>query len=372
MADLFSFDELYDIGKTEIQTRNSRLTDFEEGSNLDALNGSGAMLADMMQLIIVREKKKRYIDTATGTDLDAVVTDFYPDLTRQLESASVGTLTFTRGSSTGDLEIPIGTQCEATVDGDKITFETTATATILSAESSVDVAAECTVAGRSGNVAADTITKILDTIPGDSTATVTNSDRFAGGAPEETDEEYRVRAKAYPQTLRKGTTAALKAGSLTVDGVRYATVDESTAPESEGGYVSVYIGDPDGSGNEVLAASVATALEDYRACGVEVRVFGASQELITASMVITIRRGADKSTIDSTSRTNILQYVNTRSPNDKAYFSKMETAAHEASDDVLDATLVSDETNRYFEPTEPYNALRMYESGLSLTFVEEG
>lgn len=370
MADIPSFDELYDIGKTEVQTRNSRLTDYNEGSNLDAINGSGAMLADMVMRLIIQAQMERYIDTAEGDALDTAITDIYPDLTRQLDSASVGTLTFTRGSSVGDLAIPIGTQCEANVDGDKITFETTAAATILAADTTVDVAAECTSTGRSGNVEQDTIQTILDTIPGDSTATVNNADRFAGGAEEETDIEYRARARTYRQSLRKGTVGALKAAALTVEGVRYATVDESTVPKIYGEYVSLYIGDPDGSGNEVLAAEVATVLEDYRCAGIEVRVFGAEQELISATMSITIRRGSDKSTIDSTARTNILQYINTLSPNDKAYFSKIETAVHEASDDVLDATVTNDSVSRYFEPTEKYNALRMYESGLSLSFIE--
>lgn len=367
MTALPTFDELYDAGKAEAEARDSRLTDWNPGSVLDALAGAAAALADLVLGVVVDLFRAHFLDTATDADLDALVLDRF-GLSRQAASYAVGTLTFTRGVAVGDLLIPGGTRVQATVDGLTVVVATDADTTMASAESTVDVLATATVLGRDGNVAAGTLTTILDAIPGDASATVTNAARFAGGEAEETDEALRDRARRYYRSLRRGTVDALRDGAVSVAGVTYATVDESTVPPASGGYVSVYVGDPDGSGNTALAAAVAAELEDYRAAGVEVRVFGATREEIDLYLTIRYVTGSDVSALRTAIRASVLAYVDSLDPGETLYESQVEKAAI-VSDLVVDAKQTTPTGDAV--PSQAYNALRVQSGDLVLTFVED-
>ncbi|MCI0346433.1 MAG: baseplate J/gp47 family protein, partial [Chloroflexi bacterium] len=196
MTTLPTFNELYDAGKSEIRSRNPDLTDFNEGSNLDAVTGAGAMLADEVLRYVIDLFAAQFVDTAEGVDLDALAADRF-GLTRKPAAGAVGTVTFTRGGSSGVLTIPAGTTLRATVNGESVTFTTDDDVDMAAAETAADATATCTVTGATGNVAAGTVTTIVDAIPGDATATVTNADRFAGGAPEETDDAFRDRIRRF-------------------------------------------------------------------------------------------------------------------------------------------------------------------------------
>lgn len=362
-------DELYAAAQAEIQARNASLTDFSPGSALDAITGAGVVLADQSIRIGLDAMQARMIATATGADLDAAVTDRYPTLTRRAASAAVGSVTISRGGATGAVSVPLGTQIRGTVTGQTVTVTTTEAATMAADADDVSVAAECTSTGPTGNVAAGVLTAFVTPLADDTTATVTNSARFAGGADAESDSAYRARAQAYPLTLRRATKSALATGALTVPGVAYVTVDESMLDTDQRVYV--YVGDPDGRANDTLADLVAVELEDWRAAGVLVTVLAAEREEVDLTVVVYVAPGTATAALTAACRAAVLAYTDSLSPNQRLYLSAAQAAALGASADVRGAVATSTATTgAYVEVTDPQNALRVTAGDLTLTLVE--
>lgn len=366
-ATIPTFDELYNAAKAETQARQPSLTDYSDGSALDAITGGGAVLADMQIRADLDAAAAKYIAIATGSDLDAAVTDIFPGCPRQAESASVGTLTFTRGGSSGVVEILAGTVVTATVNGQTVTFTTDSSVYLTG--TTVDAIAHCSTTGTVGNVAAGVVTTIPMPIPDDTTATVTNADRFVGGAATETDDAYRARAQAYPLTLRRGTVAALEEGALSVAGVSYVTVDESLL--STDATVYVYVGDPDGRGNAALASLVATELENWRAAGVLVVVDPAAREEVSVGVAVAVKTGAGTDALKASIRAAVLAYTNSLPAGGQMYLSTLESAAIRVSSDVLGAIAIitgATPTTDGVVPSVPQNALRVLSSALQVVY----
>jgi uncharacterized phage protein gp47/JayE len=369
MTTLPTFDELYAVGQAEVQSRNPLLTDWAEGSNNDAVIGGATAIGDEAIRVVVELFAAQFLDTATGDYLDALVADRYPAMDqRKPAKGAVVTLTFTRGGSTGVLTVPAGTTCKATVNGVSLLYATDVEAHMPGADDAVDVTATCTTTGRSGNVAEDTITTIVDTLPDDATATVTNADRAVGGDVEETDDALRSRARRYHTTLRKATTAALEVAALGVAGVSFATVDEANMGAEDGGYVSVYVGDPDARGNDALAALVDDALDGTRAAGIDVRVLAAEREEITLTMTLYVRKGSATAELVTAARAAVLAYTGALPPSATFYLSGALAAAKGVSSDVLGAHV--DDPAADVVPALAYHAIRVNAADLSITPVE--
>lgn len=362
--------ELYDAYKAEVQARQSTLTDWSEGSALDALAGATAIGADQSIRIGVDAFTARQVATATGDDLDAAVTDRYPTLTRKAAAASVGTLRFSRGDGVAAITVPAGTTARATVSGRTVSFTTDTVATMAADEDTVDVLATCTETGTAGNVAAGAVTVLPVALVDDSTATVTNPDRFVGGSAEESDDTYRARAQAYPQTLAKATVAALEAGARTVPGVRYVTVDESLLDSTDRVYV--YVGDPDGRGNTALADAVTTEMVNYRAAGVRVVVLAAAREEVSATVVVYVAAGKSSDALAAACRAAVVAYAAGLGPNTPIYLSAIEAACIATSTDVRGATATSsDSVDGVTIPVSAaQNALRIVVGDLTLSLTE--
>lgn len=362
-----TFDELYDAGKAEVQARRPALTDFNEGSVNDAYVGAGAMLADEVIGVLVALFKDSFVDTAEGSALDSLALDRF-GLSRLAASASIGAIEFARGDSTGALPIYAGTRISGTVNGVTVTVATIDDAVMPATEDEVLVPARCSVTGATGNVAEDVLDTLLDAIVGDADVEVINPARFVGGDVEESDAEFRERIRRYQLTLRKGTIAALEAGALSVAGVQYATVDETFVDPDVGGYVSVYVGDPDGNGNDTLADLVDVELDNWRACGVEVRVFGAAREEVELELTVRYRRGANVGELGTAIRAGVVAYGDGIGPGKKLYLSGVQAAAHDASTAVLSVEVTSHTAD--ITPDEVYNALRVNAEDVAISFVE--
>lgn len=369
MPVLPTFDELYAAAKAEMQSRNPRLTDFAEGSNADAVAGASAVLADEVIAVAVDQFADQFVDTASGDALDALATDRFA-LSRKAASAAVGSLTFTRsaGVPTGVINIAMGTVCKAEVDGDEVTFTTDISTQIPDGDSTVDVSATCTETGSAGNVAAGVIDEVVSVVADDPDITVTNAARFTGGAAEETDPRFRDRIRRYYTTLRRGTVAALEAGALTVAGCEFAVVDESHMAPDDGGYVSVFIGDPDARASDELVDLVQTELEDWRAAGIWVVVDACEREEIALAVTISVLRGSDLSTIRDDVEENILAYIDALGPGATLRLARVQAAAIHVSPDVVDAAVTTPAAD--YAPTAANYAVRVPGSSLTITLVE--
>lgn len=363
-AELPTFDALYGLGKAEATSRRPDLTDWSEGSANDAVIGAGAVLADETIRIAVDLFAALFLDTAEGEDLDALAADRF-NLTRKPATPAIVTVTWTR-SATGAYTIPAGTRIRARANGQSVIFTTDADAALPLADTSVDIPATCTDTGRVGNVAAGTIIDVMDPVPVDPGATVTNAERASGGTDAETDAVFRDRIRRYFPTLRRGTVAALQAGALSVPGVSYVAVDEGQIETT--GRVLVYVGDPDGAGNELLADAVAAELEDWRAAGVLVDVLPSVREEVVVELSVRVRAGVDTPTLRTAITAAATAYVDALPPNATLYLSQLEHAALGVSSDVLDAVVSDPAVN--LEPSAPQNAIRFAPGGFTVHFVE--
>lgn len=362
-----TFDALYVVGQSEMQSRDPRLTGFYSGSALDAITGMGAMLADEVIRVGVDYFAAQFVDTATGDDLDALALDRF-GLVRNPASAAVVTLTFTRSVSGSVSTVPAGTEVRGSVGGVTVTYSTDADTDWAAASTTVSVLATCTVTGATGNVATGVLTTVVDAIPDEPAATVTNAERGAGGGPEESDDAFRDRIRRYFGTLSKATVAALETAAIGVAGVSFATVDESKMAPADGGYVSVYVGDPDARGNAALAALAADAVDLVRAAGVDVRVVAAEREEIDVVLVLYARSGADTSTLITAARGAVLAYSDGLAPNATWYRSQVDAAACSVSADVLGCSVTTPTSDK--SPTSSNKAIRVLSADLAITAVE--
>jgi len=353
-----TFDQLYDAGSTEALSRNPSLTDRRPGSAMDALIGTGAVLADESIRLGLQGFKAVFFDTATGADLDALVAD-RTGLTRNAASNAVGAVVFSRTQTIGEVVIPLGTRVSATdADGAEYIFETTAAAVFVSGAATVSVPVEAQVAGPESNVAASEIDTLLDALS-DPDVTVENTARTAGGDVAETDERLRARVRRYYTSLRRGTVAALEAGALTVPGVNFATVDESNAAPEDGGYVNVFVGDPDANANAELVALVETELENWRAAGIAVQVEAMVRQEISLDFTLRVKSliGVSTTALESNVRAAVIAYGETLQGGATLYLSRVLAEAIRVSDLFLDGEITNTAVD--IEPTYAYSAIRI-------------
>jgi phage-related baseplate assembly protein len=86
------------------------------------------------------------------------------------------------------------------IEGGEVSFATVAQTTIPAGSTSIDVVADCTVAGVVGNgFVAGQLKTLTSSLPGLSVATVQNIDTSAGGAEAESDEQLRERIVLAPE-----------------------------------------------------------------------------------------------------------------------------------------------------------------------------
>jgi len=187
------------------------------------------------------------ISTATGDDLDERAAEIQPGtISRLLARVANGALVFTRTGVAGTDNISAGTRCQ-TVDG--AVFVTTAVGSILPTftdSSPIPCVAE--VPGSAGNVASNTVTKMINKPI--NVVSVTNPLPMLNGLDKESDDSFRQRIKYYVASLSRGTVLALEQGVLgledatTGQSIRYSKAfRDFTNP----GTVTVYLDDGSGA-----------------------------------------------------------------------------------------------------------------------------
>lgn len=163
-----------------------------------------------------------FIDYATGDSLDSLAA--LVGYKRIAARKATGTVTFSRSTpATSDITISAGTRV-ATAD-ESVVFKTTEVAILQAGSTSVDVAIEAVEAGSAGNVAANTITKLVDPVSG--IESVNNAEPTENGRDAETDEEFRYRIKSTIQSLGKATLDAIVTNVRNVEGVRSVKIEEN-------------------------------------------------------------------------------------------------------------------------------------------------
>lgn len=295
-----TFEDLYEAYKDEVQSRAPGLTDFEEGSNLDAMAGGTGVMAQELVKFIIDRFARTFIDTANGPevtggpdDLQNLLVDHFGDsFSRPGASQATVTLLFSRpNTDEGNVEILAGTVVKTDKDanGNEIRFATEIDVTMTGL--STEVSARAVDGGSDSNVSPNTLINIEDSLT-DPSVTVTNALAATGGAPIDTDSEYREFARNQFDIIRGATGAAIQAAAENVPGVEIATLIESIIKVIEYDIGTddikvgaepfdlprgiLYIADANGTASAALISDVEAAILTVRACGVVKQVLGAT------------------------------------------------------------------------------------------------
>lgn len=313
-----------------------------------------------------------WLDSAFGEKLDRWAWDRYGELRKQAAPAFAFLHFSTTVGAPASFTIPAGTRCATAGGQEFLTVVTTPFA--MGSVGPLQVLARSTLAGLDQNVGSETIQNIVSQISGapDDLA-VTNPQAAGGGAPVESDSDFKARLRLFFPTARRGTKTAVRAGALAVPGVLRATVVEALTGSGfparaatlviadsftdalvrQGVAVPAY-----DAKSEALAVVVAAELEEFRACGIPVRVIVAQVRLV--SVVLRLRFRADVTNTDIVAlaaRTVVVQLINALNPGETFDPSAARTALGAVSGlDVVGDEIAS--PVGAIVPTSPYQVLR--------------
>ena len=184
--------KFYDL---KVQEGETRVTDFNEGSEIRNLIES--FVVDIYHLMEMETDILRncFIDTATGNWLDKIGLHPFVQLPRETGSASIGSVTFTLPSAlTSEVIIPSNT---ILVGDNDLYYATDSDCIINIGDLSNTVNITCSTVGKDGNTESNTITTIDDSFINEYLVTVTNPNSTVNGVDYEDDEVYRERLLNY-------------------------------------------------------------------------------------------------------------------------------------------------------------------------------
>ena len=183
--------EMIDYYNEKLQLGETKLTDFNEGSEIRNL--LEAIAVDLYALMEDNYESTRiaFISTSYGEWLDLHGANPLINLERETGVEASGSLTFSIPSIlTDDVVIPEETVVAS--DDTGLEYITDVESAIPAGETSIEIPATCLTVGADGNCDAGSLT-ILDDSDLDPSVTVTNETSFTGGLDYEEDDDYRER-----------------------------------------------------------------------------------------------------------------------------------------------------------------------------------
>lgn len=319
-----TFQDFFDAYVAEAKRRvglqgiDPEMLDFVPGSMLDLFGGGASTLADQNAWDLARRFAATYVDTAEGDKLTRLALDHY-GIVRFGAVPAMGTARFSRPNTAfGDVLIDTGTLV-GTLSDPVVQFVTTAPVTLSGVTADAPIAAA--IAGSGSIVALGTLTTLLSTLA-DTSITISNPERTAGGMDVEDDDALRRRVHGFFQTLRRGTIDALKFGAKQIPGVVRASVDES-----QGLITRLYVADIEGGANSALVQAVASEITNWRAAGKIVNVYGATVVLQSITIHLAFAAGVDTALVRNLAVAAIAAAVNGLAIGETLYASSIVAAA---------------------------------------------
>lgn len=331
------FEEYYDLGEAEMLTRRPDLF-LNEGDTSDFLVAAGAAMADKNDQYAHALAAKTYLDTSNGDDLTTLADDHWGIQRQEAVEATVD-LTFTRataGAGAGTIDAGTVVATDKDANGEDIRFVLDNDVVFGASDLTKPGTATAEVAGKIGNIGATEINHIIDAI-WDSTIVVNNAAAAVGGTEEEKDEELRERVRAYPSTLRRGTLAALEYGAKSVPGVYTATAVE----DPDTGITAVYVTDQSGNSNAEMVSDVEIELENWRAAGSLVEVYGGEVYEQDVTISIIAKTGVDTAALAGDAEAAIEAMMNKLKIGATLYRTAIRTAVKNIRIDEIDEVTVT-------------------------------
>jgi hypothetical protein len=303
----------------------------EEGDISEMLESAGTAAADLVLGFIAGRIKATFVDGAEGDDLTTLIED-HSSIQRDEAAQAIGQATFTRptaagGAGTIEAGATVGTTPDAT--GAFQTFTSDVDAVFGASDLSVTVAATAVDAGRDGNVSALEVNRVLDAVF-DTSITVSNAERFAGGSDEQSDEDFRAEYRGFHRTAQRGTFEALERGARKV-----AAVTRATAVEDEVGLCTLFASDADGNSNAQMVDAVELELLSWRAVGALVTVTGGVRVVVPIDVSLSVRAGVDVAAIADSVRRAIVAAVRRLRPGDTLHRGLIEGAVRNVDREAI-------------------------------------
>jgi len=230
-------------------------------------------------------KKQCFPQTAEGEYLDRHAE--MRGLARNSAVKAEGTIRFSIDEAlASDLTVAAGTVCLTAAE---VYFETTDDAVIPAGSLSCDAPARAQIAGKAGNVKANTVVYMNSAPVGISACA--NPAAFTGGDDAENDEDLRKRVLASYRTLPNGANKAYYEKTvLGIDGVRAVSV----LPKNRGvGTVDVVVSSATGLPSQTLLDEVESVLNAVREICVDVKVAAPTAVTVDISAQIDAEAGYD-------------------------------------------------------------------------------
>lgn len=273
--DLPNRDDLFSVGRSFVRAApNTRVNpDLVDvlGSDLNLIVGTSSLMGEAIVAAMARCQRGVFFDTARGDQLDRLAADRMgiarkPETPAQVDY-QLARPTFGAGGGTIPagyrIQTPDGTGFALDVD---VVFGPTDLVVLVAAATAL-------VSGPDANVTSGANWAFLDQ-PFDSTIVATNPEPAAGGAPVESDPQFKGRIRGFFATIRRGVIGAIEFGATTVPGVAVAKAYEVENPGEglPGGAVELIVGDANGNATSGMLQAVRDVMLTYRAAGIPVFV----------------------------------------------------------------------------------------------------
>lgn len=296
---------MVDYYKSEYEEGNTKLTDFNEGSEvrnfIEAISISAYELRYWIDFMI----RQVFPQTATGGYLDLLGVMF--NCYRKAAVKATGHVTFlTETIKSYIITIPVGTEVKTGgIDG--VYYVTTEEVLLGVGNLSVNAPIEAVVAGVDGNVNAETIDELPDPIDD---LTVLNNEATDNGSDEESDGDFRERILEAGQGGQVGTEAWFKLMAESVTGVHDAKVISN--PDGEEYNVKVLVnGEITPTPTEVLNEVLALLTnEENKIAGLKITVDRPNYLETAVTANITLVEGYVWNTVKENIENNIDCYFN--------------------------------------------------------------
>jgi uncharacterized phage protein gp47/JayE len=210
---------------------------------------------------------------------------------------------------------------------------------INSGTNSISAPVQATNGGVQGNVAADTITVLLNAIPG--VDFVNNASTAATVAVDaETDAAFRIRFQLFLLGLASATNGAIQEAVASVQaGLTYQVVGNANPDGSSHlGYVTVFVDDGSGSPPSPLLAAVTNAVAGVVSECISFGVFGPTVVTANIAGVITVGAGYNLTTAETAAEAALQAYVQGLSFGGSLPYSRLFQLIYDAYPGITDVT----------------------------------
>ena len=275
-------------------SRTTELTDFNVGSAIRTLYEAVA--------VQVEEFYFRMKQNALYAITNSIYQAF--NFERRVANKATGSVTvsFMQTIPT-TFTIPAGTIFSTSEVYGYIAFESLEDTYVQPGVVSVSIQVAAKEAGTSGNVPQGAISVMVPT--NTIVRRVYNEAAFTNGRNAETATEHKKRFQQYINSLAKATRNAILYGTLQVEGVTGAWVDDNYV-----GYVRVYAHNSDGELPDTLRAAIVNQLIDYRAGGIEIEVLSINKVSINQTIQVMIENDYDTDVYAQLIKTVVVSYLN--------------------------------------------------------------